>query len=907
MSYAAYKMMHWPTGIEHCASGFITHSTADFMPRIPPVTADDLDSEWATSSKPIGPVPNLITVAANVLEVYIVRIQEESSSPTDSKAAAEPKRGGVLAGVSGASLELVCHYRLHGNVESLGILPSGGVDGGRRRDSILLTFRDAKVSVLEFDDSIHGLRTSSMHCFEGPDWLHLKRGRECFPRGPLVKVDPLGRCAGVLVYGLQMLLLKAAEASSGLVGEENTYNSGPTGASRIESSYIVALRDLDMKHVKDFIFIHGYIEPVVVILHEQELTWAGRVSWKHHTCMISALSISTTLKQHPLIWSATNLPHDAYKLLAVPSPIGGVLVIGANTIHYHSQSTSCLVALNNFAVPVDGSQEMPRSGFATELDAANATWLTNDVAVFSAKSGELLLLTLVYDGRYLESEFFTDELLEDRILQLLETRYCSWEVVWVIVCLCNIFWAGAPTLGPGLKEEVGDIESDAPLAKRLRMSSSDALQDLVAGEELSFYGTGPNNPQLAQKTFTFAVRDSLLNVGPLKDFSYGLRINADPNATGVAKQSNYELVCCSGHGKNGSLTVLQQSIRPETITQESLPGCTGIWTVYHKNSRSDSSKGAADEDEYHAYLIISLENRTMVLRTANNLEEVTENVDYYVQGSTIAAGNLFGRRRVIQIYARGARILDGAFMTQELTFKSSNSEAGAGSDGTIVSSVSIADPYVLLRMVDGSIQLLVGDSSTCSVAVTIPPAFESSNKLVSACTLYHDKGPEPWLRKTSTDAWLSTGTGEAIDGADGIHDQGDVYCVLCYENGNLEMFDVPNFGSVFLVDKFVSGKSHILDAFSHSPTNDPVQLMKRYSDDAVGHGRKETTHGIKVVELSMQRWAQDHSRPFLFGILSDGSILCYHAYVYEVPENASKAEGVVSSQSSLNLSSIKCN
>ena len=45
-----------------------------------------------------------------------------------------------------------------------------------------------------------------------------------------------------------------------------------------------------------------------------------------------------------------------------------------------------------------------------------------------------------------------------------------------------------------------------------------------------------------QKTFSFAVRDSLINVGPLKDFSYGLRINADLNATGIAKQSNYELV-----------------------------------------------------------------------------------------------------------------------------------------------------------------------------------------------------------------------------------------------------------------------------------------------------------------------------------------------------------------------------
>lgn len=38
-------------------------------------------------------------------------------------------------------------------------LSIGGGDGGKRRDSIILTFQDAKISVLEFDDSIHGLRT----------------------------------------------------------------------------------------------------------------------------------------------------------------------------------------------------------------------------------------------------------------------------------------------------------------------------------------------------------------------------------------------------------------------------------------------------------------------------------------------------------------------------------------------------------------------------------------------------------------------------------------------------------------------------------------------------------------------------------------------------------------------------
>lgn len=55
---------------------------------------------------------------------------------------------------------------------------------------------------------------SSMHCFEGPDWQHLKRGRESFPRGPIVKTDPQGRCVGVLIYGLQMVMLKSAQVQS---------------------------------------------------------------------------------------------------------------------------------------------------------------------------------------------------------------------------------------------------------------------------------------------------------------------------------------------------------------------------------------------------------------------------------------------------------------------------------------------------------------------------------------------------------------------------------------------------------------------------------------------------------------------------------------------------------------------
>jgi cleavage and polyadenylation specificity factor subunit 1 len=74
-------------------------------------------------------------------------------------------------------------------------------------------------------------------------------------------------------------------------------------------------------------------------------------------------------------------------------------------------------------------------------------------------------------------------------------------------------------------------------------------------------------------------------------------------------------VACSGHGKNGSLSVLHQSIRPDLITEVELPGCTGIWTVYHKaqrDSASDIDLVTSKDEEFHAYLIISLGSRTMV-------------------------------------------------------------------------------------------------------------------------------------------------------------------------------------------------------------------------------------------------------------------------------------------------------
>lgn len=89
------------------------------------------------------------------------------------------------------------------------------------------------------------------------------------------------------------------------------------------------------------------------------------------------------------------------------------------------------------------------------------------------------------------------------------------------------------------------------------------------------------------------------------------------------------------------------------------------------------------------------------------------------------------RRRVIQVFARGARVLDGSYMTQDLSIGSPSSES---SESSTVLSVSIADPYVLLRMSDRSIQLLVGGMMHTLLAVM---SFCQFLGLGHGVTLFH--------------------------------------------------------------------------------------------------------------------------------------------------------------------------
>ena len=98
------------------------------------------------------------------------------------------------------------------------------------------------------------------------------------------------------------------------------------------------------------------------------------------------------------------------------------------------------------------------------------------------------------------------------------------------------------------------------------------------------------------------------------------------------------------------------------MTTFELPGCTDMWTVYASKSRSkttqENSEAADSEDSLHAYMILSRSDSTLVLQTAQEINELDQS-GFSSQTATVFVGNLGSNQFIIQVTANGVKLLDG--------------------------------------------------------------------------------------------------------------------------------------------------------------------------------------------------------------------------------------------------------
>ncbi|XP_031803231.1 cleavage and polyadenylation specificity factor subunit 1 [Sarcophilus harrisii] len=885
--YAVYKQAHPPTGLEfsmYC--NFFSNAERNL-------------------------------VVAGTSQLYVYRLNHDAETSTKSDRNAE----GKLHKEHKEKLELVASFSFFGNVMSMASVQLAGA----KRDALLLSFKDAKLSVVEYDPGTHDLKTLSLHYFEEPE---LRDGFVQNVHTPRVRVDPDGRCAVMLIYGTRLVVLpfrreSLAEEHEGLVGEGQKSSFLP--------SYIIDVRALDEKllNIIDLQFLHGYYEPTLLILFEPNQTWPGRVAVRQDTCSIVAISLNILQKVHPVIWSLTNLPFDCTQALAVPKPIGGVVIFAVNSLLYLNQSVPPYgVSLNSLTAGTTAFPLRMQDGVKITLDCAQAAFISYDKMVISLKGGEIYVLTLITDGMRSVRSFHFDKAAASVLTTCMITMEPGYLFLGsrlgnslLLKYTEKLQEPPASSAREAPSREVSD--KDEPPVKKKRVESTlgwaggkSAPQDEV--DEIEVYGSeAQSGTQLA--TYSFEVCDSILNIGPCANAAMGEPAFLSEEFQN-SPEPDLEIVVCSGYGKNGALSVLQKSIRPQVVTTFELPGCYDMWTVIAplRKEEDETTKGEGPEQEpsspeteddgkRHGFLILSREDSTMILQTGQEIMEL-DTSGFATQGPTVYAGNIGDNRYIVQVSPLGIRLLEGVnqlhFIPVDL--------------GSPIVQCAVADPYVVIMSAEGHVTMFLLKSDSYGgrnhrLALHKPPLHHQS-KVIALC-VYRD------VSGMFTTESRASGSQDELGGRGGLEAEGlgpeisptvddeeemlygdssslfspskeearrsslppadrdpppyraepTHWCVLVRESGAMEIYQLPDWRLVFLVKNFPVGQRVLVD----SSFGQPATQGDTKKEEVTRQGELPLVKEVLLVALGNRQ-----TRPYLL-VHVDQELLIYEAFAHD--------------------------
>lgn len=859
---------------------------------------------------------NLVVAGTSQLYVYRIIYDVESTSKSEKSSDGKSHK---------EKLEQVASFSLFGNVMSMASVQLAGTN----RDALLLSFKDAKLSVVEYDPGTHDLKTLSLHFFEEPE---LREGFVQNLHIPMVRVDPENRCAVMLVYGTCLVVLPfrkdtLTDEQEGIVGEGQKSSFLP--------SYIIDVRELDEKllNIIDMKFLHGYYEPTLLILFEPNQTWPGRVAVRQDTCSIVAISLNIMQKVHPVIWSLSNLPFDCTQVMAVPKPIGGVVVFAVNSLLYLNQSVPPFgVSLNSQTNGTTAFPLRPQEEVKITLDCSQSSFITSDKMVISLKEGEIYVLTLITDGMRSVRAFHFDKAAASVLTTCMTTMEAGYLFLGSRLgnsLLLRYTEKLQETPVEEGKENEEKEKQEEPPNKKKRVDSmanwagKANLPDEL--DEIEVYGSeAQSGTQLA--TYSFEVCDSILNIGPCVSASMG-----EPAFLSEEFQTNpepdLEVVVCSGYGKNGALSVLQKSIRPQVVTTFELPGCHDMWTVIHCEEKPEKSPPEGDgegpeeekqeptvEDDKnkHGFLILSREDSTMILQTGQEIMEL-DTSGFATQGPTVYAGNIGDNKYIIQVSPMGIRLLEGVtqlhFIPVDL--------------GSPIVHCSVADPYMIIMTAEGVVTMFVLKSDSYmgkSHRLALQkPQIHTQSRIITLCAyrdvsgMFTTENKVSFLAKEETAIRAQSDTETIIQDISNVMDDEEEmlygesnplsspskeepsrssaalnstqtgreggqsrqepshWCLLVRENGVMEIYQLPDWRLVFLVKNFPVGQRVLVDS-SASQSATQGELKK---EEVMRQGEIPLVKEVALVSLGY-----NHSRPYLLAHV-DQELLIYEAFPYD--------------------------
>jgi cleavage and polyadenylation specificity factor subunit 1 len=608
--------------------------------------------------------------------------------------------------VTKTKLVLIAEYTLSGTITSLARIKTKTSKSGG--DSLLVGLKDAKLSLVEWDPARPGVSTISIHYYEQDEHKDMPRAPWADSLGDQVNylvVHPGSRCAA-LKFGarsLAILPFRQGDEDIAMSDDHDEELDGPRPAGPLKtvngdkgknetpygSSFVVQLTTISPSLIFPIhlAFLHEYREPTFGILSSTILPSASLLPERRDCVNYMVFNMDLVEKDSTLILSVEHLPYDLFKVIPLPSPIGGALLVGGNQlIHIDQGGRANGVAVNMFARQCSSFSLADQSDLEMRLEGCLIEQLSigsGEMLIF-LHCGELAVLSFDLDGRSV-SGLSVRRVSSDAGGSVIPAGSSSASQIGPSTYFVGSEMADSVVLGwsrkaAQLSRRKSKIDPSLNLEEEIEEDEDDEDDDDLYGDALSTKKVSTNSITSTDNSkagdFSFEIHDSLVNIAPMTDMTVGSSafFNTDEDkANAVGVTSNLELVGIAGRDKAGSLAVIHRNIQPKVIGRFDFPEARGIWTVSAKRPTPKSLKTEDDNDETNDGADLQYD-RLMIVSKAT--EDDSEESDVYAlteagfealvgtefepaAGPTIEAGTLGNGNRVIQVLKSEVRSYDG--------------------------------------------------------------------------------------------------------------------------------------------------------------------------------------------------------------------------------------------------------
>lgn len=615
-------------------------------------------------------------------------------------------------------LVLVAEYTLSGTITSLARVKTASSKSGG--ESLLVGFKDAKVSLVEWDPERPGLSTISIHYYEQDDlqggpWA--PRLSDCVN---YLTADPGSRCAALKFGTRNLAILPFKQGDDDIQMSEwdeeldgpRPANRSPTKATNGESgkqetpygsSFVLKLPALDpnLLHPIHLVFLYEYREPTFGILSSTLSPSSSLLYERRDHLTYTVFTLDLHQKASTTILSVGGLPYDLSTIVPVPAPVGGALLVGVNEfIHIDQGGKANGVGVNMFAKQTTSFGLVDQSHLDMRLEGCTVEQLSSqsgDMLVI-LHDGSLAILSFHLDGRSV-SGLSVRRVASEFGGSILKAGASSASSLGSSSMFIGSEISDSVVLGWSRKSQVSRRKSRLDLGADDAFLDEDDLDDEDdEADDDDLYGDAPapvraatnggvRSDSSAKGDYVFHINDSLTSIAPILETTLGSSAyffsEAEKlNVAGVT--SDLELVAAVGKEKAGALAVIHRNIQPKVIGKFEFPEARGIWTISAKRPtpkglQAKKEKSVLNGDygadaQYDRFMIVSKseddgsEISDVYALTSAGFEALAGTEFEPAAGSTIEADTLGNGMRIIQVLKSEVRSYDGSKLSFLVTF-----------------------------------------------------------------------------------------------------------------------------------------------------------------------------------------------------------------------------------------------